>query len=176
MYTLCRQYHGGSGGCLVCILFAGRTAGGCPASVCTFYRIVSALYAYFFVKNPGLPSVCTFWRLRLGLWCLASVCTFSQSAAALYAYFLQTKRGCLVYALFARCGCLCGVRLVYALFLFPCLLPRCPASVCIFLRKKKKYVKKKGKRGRFMYAHYGRKEFRLVYALYGAKSEARRLV
>lgn len=26
---------------LVCILFAGRTAGGCPASVCTFCRIAS---------------------------------------------------------------------------------------------------------------------------------------
>lgn len=106
----------------------------------------------------GRPSVCTFWLLRLGLWCLASVCTFSQSAAALYAYFLQTKRGCLVCTLFARCSFAFGVCLVYALFLFPCLLPRCPASVCTFLRnKKKKYKKERGKEWRFMYALYGGK-------------------
>ena len=76
-----------------------------------------------------------------------SVCTFSQSAAALYAYFLQTKRGGLVCALYARCGSGYGVRLVYALFLFSCLLPRCLPSICTFLRKKKKYIKKKGEKG-----------------------------
>lgn len=43
---------------LVCILFAGRTAGGCPASVCTFCRIVSALYAYEIRQNAGF-LVCT---------------------------------------------------------------------------------------------------------------------
>lgn len=73
----CRAGFTAAGGCsLVCILFARRTAGGCPASVCTF----------------------------------------SQSAAALYTYFLQTKRGCLVYALFGGCGSVPGVCLVYALF------------------------------------------------------------
>ena len=44
---LCRQHHGGSGGSLVCTLFAGRTAGWCPASVCTFSQSAAALYAYF---------------------------------------------------------------------------------------------------------------------------------
>ena len=54
----------------------------------------------------------------------------------------------------------CGVQLVYALF----------GEI------RNKYKKEGGKEGRFMYAHYGGKLAGLVYALYDAKSEARRLV
>ena len=72
---------------------------------------------------------------------------YRKAGAALYAYEIKQNAGCLVYALFGGCGCPCGVRLVYALFLFPCLLPRCPASVCTFLRKKKKHKKEREKRG-----------------------------
>ena len=71
---------------------------------------------------------------------------YRKAGAALYAYFLQTKRGILVCTLFAGCGSVPGVRLVYALFLFPCLLPRCPASVCTFWRNKKKNAEKNGEK------------------------------
>ena len=82
-----------------------------------------------------------------------------------------------MYALFGVCGCHCGVRLVYALFLFPCLLPRCPASICTFWRNKKKNAEKKAeKRGGKDMHFMAVKLAGLVYALYAAKSEARRLV
>ena len=42
-----RRRRGNLWDSLVCILFAGRIVLRCPASVCTFYRIVPALYAYF---------------------------------------------------------------------------------------------------------------------------------
>lgn len=47
------EHHGGSGGSLVCILFAGRIGFRCPPSVCTFWRIASALYAYKIKQTAG---------------------------------------------------------------------------------------------------------------------------
>lgn len=72
---------------------------------------------------------------------------YRKTVTALYAYEIRQNAGCLVCTLFAGCGSVPGVRLVYALFLFFCLLPRCPASVCTFLRKKKKHKKEMEKRG-----------------------------
>lgn len=70
-----------------------------------------------------------------------------KAGVALYAYEIRQNAGGLVCTLFARCSFAFGVCLVYALFLFPCLLPRCPASVCTFLRNKKKKYKKEGEKG-----------------------------
>ena len=72
---------------------------------------------------------------------------YRKAGAALYAYFLQTKRGCLVYALFAGCDSVPGVRLVYALFLFPacCLVVR--LVYALFGEIRNKYKKEGGKEG-----------------------------
>lgn len=76
--------------------------------------------------------------------------TFCRIAAGLDAYKIRQTAGCLVCTFFAGGGLFFGVCLVYALF----------------ENKEKKREKKREKRGCFMYAHYGGKEYRLVYALY----------
>ena len=101
---------------------------------------------------------------------------YRKTVTALYAYEIRQNAGCLVYALFAGCDSVPGVRLVYALFLFPACCHGVRLVYELFGGIRNKYKKNAEKKGRFMYAHYGRKACRLVYALYGAKSEARRLV
>ena len=72
---------------------------------------------------------------------------YRKAGAALYAYFLQTKRGCLVYALFAGCDSVPGVRLVYALFLFPACCRVVRLVYALFGEIRNKYKKEGGKEG-----------------------------
>ena len=73
---------------------------------------------------------------------------YRKAGAALYAYFLQTKRGCLVYALFGGGGSVPGVRLVYALFLFPACCRGVQLVYALFGEIRNKYKKEGGKEGR----------------------------
>lgn len=83
-----RGLRGKPGGSLVCILFAGRTAGGCPASVCTFCRIAAGMDAYFLQTKRG-RLVCTLFACcRSGFGVCLVYALFHKTVTALYAYFL----------------------------------------------------------------------------------------